>query len=63
MTCCLFAKLTMNSVTQDRWTELMKIPQKYPKIVPKKYEKSWLIWLGRGEGPCYMTGGRGLQGE
>jgi len=27
----------------------MKIPQKYPKIVPKKYEKSWLIgWSGGG---------------
>lgn len=39
----------MNCVTQDRWTELMKIPQKYPKIVPKKYEKSWLIgWSGGG---------------
>jgi len=26
----------------------MKIPQKYPKIVPKKYEKSWLLigWAG-----------------
>jgi hypothetical protein len=24
----------------------MKIPQKYPKIVPKKYEKSWLVGGG-----------------
>lgn len=61
----------MYCVTQDRWTELMKIPQKYPKIVPKKYEKSWLIGWAGGRGHviwqegvacgwvCNLKGGRG----